>query len=1589
MHALRIFVAPNTALEAAVSPVFVDVGYSRTIESKPSDGVADLPNMVQETLRFALDDNLRGSVQLVDTAPSSPINLCFLGGDGTVRLTKSLTAGDSGELSFKLTKAEIAAITAKDPQPEPFPPQVQRRAYFVPTNDVRVPFEVSTLQIAPVKLAQDNWSKLGLDHLFLSDAPLTTSVQWPTDGWGQSGSLAWIPTHVAVDGQFGFAVAQGAGDAWMWWLTGPVPAIGIVIDDLREARVVRIGVPLPPFLAAASTGAAPERVPTDVTETEVASNPHIYTEDPGEFCRPFKNPERVLGERSFFVILRAEQPVISAEASIVVDPLPTLGYGVLAGSIAPSSGMAIARMADVPRVPPGGLIADTPDVIFARHALPTPYLDMLRRFNRGRSEMDARNPVQWESDISRYQATTVARGHILEFRMRWRSNGYSLGTVAKTLTLAPRQSRRIQKVEWRRVEAARRQETTGFREQVSDVVQREREYDDAVQSNLSEWSHGHSEATMKAGAVGAGFAAAGFVIGGGGVASKATSDATQEGNRSVSASEEQRLRDSIRRYGDSLRKLDSIVVTEVTQEEEATGTTEVVRNQNYGHSLTVIYYQILRHLKIETAVAGVRECLFVPFAIRPFTSARAYRWRDAIRSGLRDARYAPALDYLKDVTSGFVNSTVPVGKRSDQPVQYIYGSLFVKLAIDRPKDKDDGNFDPAAWTTVQPFLGSPALAIFNRLKALAEAQRDAIFQRDHAPTIAASWADTLQFEASGVKLASADFTLATRYQFGNVVRIDFTIANPNVTRETLTTVMIKATKALPPGSVANLQSVSFTYQTTQFQRTVAASQGSGDLIIVETGAIDTAGATASVPTDAWERQDIRAEMIEAVSALVEHLNDHVEYYHKLIWWNMDRDRLFMLIDGFYVPGTNGVSIASVVEREPIAIMGNAIVFRVSSGAFVGIGSIKTPADLFNYYVAKDAPSEPILVSLPTDGLYAQAVMDECSALEEHFGNTDWALNEPDLELGSIAPELLATRRAEPVSSQPSPFPQTIINLQNAPEAPAPAGLAGALSAVTTASAFRDMAGLAGTQANAATALQSAAALASSFGAQAAALKLAETAKDAHTTQTADQKLATVQRAVDKGLVSKEDAQQHASNILDGLKPQPASRPDPAAVLSQPIFQSASSIKAATPEYQIEALLDSGGGGGGGGGGAAATVWGGGVAPAAWAKDIDPFPPPEPSIPLLLSDPGMTSAFTPLIATHAQFCVALVDLTGDPVIPPYAGLNDHEMIFPGSLMKIAAMYAAFALRTRVQAFVDAAKAAGASLAINDIATEIERAWGPKLKALFPNHPQKSFKNNQDLFPKLDQIFVISAAGKVDFAQAGLTDAQIDALGEFGVGGRFCDWMRSMLRCSSNPAGSKAILALGYFYINGALDRAGFFDAGTKNGLWLSADFQGHDWVRTQEEKDDNAAGQPLTARWASAQFDLKTMQPRTKSNVTATAAQLARFMTLLARGQLLDPQSSQAMRTLLDADNGCTVHFAKDALTAAGRTPTACFSKIGVGDDVFIHDCAIIERTVNGKNLRYVAVGLGAAPKHNPLRANTEDLADLFVNLDAVIVARNS
>jgi hypothetical protein len=1143
--------------------------------STDDDGTA-LP--LPQSVRLELDAGLRGSAQL-EGAASLQVQASVLAADGSALLSRAITADARGNAVMTLLAAEVELIRQGGQQlpADTTPLSVTRTARLVPTGSGGGDFARSHVVVVPVADAAALAAN-GVGALLKSDGARTSTLEATGLDLSPLSSLAWMPAHLAVDGTFNATFTRAAGLGWIWWLIGRRQVLGFLRDDLARADTRTFMIPLPPSPGPAGGDSAAnaeececeQGVSADVTEAEVANNPGVYTEDPGAFCKPFSNPERVLSEKAFAVIARVTQPEIGPMGSVKGRTMTLLNLDEGARARTGGSGVSGLLRAFGARAP-----VALGELVPSRHALVGRYIDLLRRLPSGRGNMDASHPLQWEDDIAQYQAATPAIGHILEFRVRWRSNGYSLGTVAKTLTLAPRQTKRIQKIEWERSDRARRAERTQLRDQENDSTVRERDYHDQVAAHLSEWASGRSSSDTEAIAGGIGFFASGILGGIGGGAASAHSSSHQEGGRDTTASEEQRLRDSIRRHGDALRKFESTVVNEVTQEETVTGTTEVIRNANYTHSLTVIYYQILRHLKVTTEFAGVRECIFVPFAIKPFDVLRAYRWRESLQASIRSPLYSRALRYLKDVATDFATSDIAPGPRAGQPLVYVRGSLYVSLAVERPRDAAGGLFDAASWAVAQPLLLTPAQGIFSMLMARGAAERERSFQAEHAPGMAALWANRILLRTSGGRVLHADCTLASRYQFNQSVRIDFAIPAgelAGLSRQELQQLTLLPGNNLPPGSVANLTRISLVYTTQRYEHAVEGRTGTNDLVNPVTGTRDPA--TVVLPLDSWETVDERLEIRRSVDQLVEHLNEHVEYYHKAIWWRMDRDRLLMLLDGFYVPNTNRVSIASVVDREPVGVIGNAVVYRVGAASFLGYGKVTTPAELHNVYARKEPTSDPVLISLPTDGLYAQTIMDECLALEEHFGNLDWVLNDKEPELGAIDPSLLQSRAVDQTpATTPTAFPGTLINLQNAPEAAAPSGLQGALNAVTTSNAFRDMAGLAATQANAVAALNTAAGLATNFGNQAAALQLAKMARADQATRTADQKLASIKNAKDKGLTDEAGAAAQAKEVLAAMNPDSSSAEAPH---QNPAISSAILAAKAVPGSTVEANTAEGG-----------------------------------------------------------------------------------------------------------------------------------------------------------------------------------------------------------------------------------------------------------------------------------------------------------------------------------------------------------------------------------------------------------------------------
>ena len=287
------------------------------------------------------------------------------------------------------------------------------------------------------------------------------------------------------------------------------------------------------------------------------------------------------------------------------------------------------------------------------------------------------------------------------------------------------------------------------------------------------------------------------------------------------------------------------------------------------------------------------------------------------------------------------------------------------------------------------------------------------------------------------------------------------------------------------------------------------------------------GAYMVTPLTQEELRNPRGEDVNAANNLIHHLNENLEFYHTALFSDFTPQRRLMLLDGIIAPGkANGRSVASVVENRVIGIAGNSLIMPVAPGYQLD-PTIDETFDLFAQ-VPPDDP-DPMRISIPTKGVYAEAVIGQCNSCEEKDETRFWRWEEspiPDSPTTQILPISTDTRRADPGDLQPKDFPNPMVNIQNAPSLPDPAGLQNLMQLLGKGDAFRDVTGLNQNQLNALAMYQKTLDTAASFGKEAA--DLAKTAG----------MLEAIKSAKKEGTLTNEDARQKAEKVLDeGIKSQ--------------------------------------------------------------------------------------------------------------------------------------------------------------------------------------------------------------------------------------------------------------------------------------------------------------------------------------------------------------------------------------------------------------------------------------------------------------------
>lgn len=247
-----------------------------------------------------------------------------------------------------------------------------------------------------------------------------------------------------------------------------------------------------------------------------------------------------------------------------------------------------------------------------------------------------------------------------------------------------------------------------------------------------------------------------------------------------------------------------------------------------------------------------------------------------------------------------------------------------------------------------------------------------------------------------------------------------------------------------------------------------------------------------------------------------------------------------------------------------------------------------------------------------------------------------------------------------------------------------------------------------------------------------------------------------------------------------------------------------------------------------------------------------------------------------------------------------GWNMYDQRFVASLAKIAAMFAAFRLRENLRAAAREVKAANGK----ELFEIITRDWKGVVETAIPSGVPD--------FPKLDSMFQVfggSGGWVIHF-----TD-------------NFIHHLTNMIEHSSNSSAAHCINAIGFQYLNGALEAEGLYEPG-RGGLWLGANYGGRNWKI-----------EPVSRR----------------THMGATAKSVAHFLTLLEDSRLVSEGASNEMRGLMRLAGT----WLGEGLGKARppRPINDIYGKVGLMGT--LHDCAVIERSAGGRRIRYAAVVLTA------------------------------
>ncbi len=661
--------------------------------------------------------------------------------------------------------------------------------------------------------------------------------------------------------------------------------------------------------------------------------------------------------------------------------------------------------------------------------------------------------------------------YVDEYKVSWFSLGHSLGEILYSLPLAPGETVKLAVIDWSWDSLTKRDEATKLTEDVLHQTHRDRTITETVKAGLRELQRGSSLMGGTAHSSGATGSADWGILGVGAAVGDAFSlggaTASSEGSRELSAENVQRLNDSFSQASSAQREINSTVVVQARQEEKETIQTRTFSNYNHSHTLTILYYEILRHYKVTVEWIRRRQAVLVPTAPDWFTSADAPRHalqnRTVLEQALWDKKYLEGFNSLERenhrtqlaIARGTKTLPVPANK------QFRYFTFHIKtgnIATHLDTKNPDLRNHIDILGTLEGEFGSKKLLG-------QDAPDDTILN----PPGSLIHTNLINFFTSKPE--------ASTILWGSLFSITLSIT-PEGNGAAVSLKFIKVFGHDTNGEIVEL--IHNNYEL----------EPGGELHISEKFVlilpINRPPLTTPFPDPPIEELEDKAKARE----LIEHLGYHDSYYNRAVLLQADPVKLSKSFQTKpWLPGKTlaehvdptplevfGDYVAYPLAKQPLQITDQALIVELATSlhssdparqqwAQEKLASVTEAltdaerADVMKNIALATSRSER-LITLPTRGVFAEGKLGHCNISEEIDNTRFWKWEEHPIpiEAPGINPVTPVQPQPQQVNTTPTAFPQPLVNIVNPSPAPDPTGLTAALSLLGTPNIFRDMSG---------------------------------------------------------------------------------------------------------------------------------------------------------------------------------------------------------------------------------------------------------------------------------------------------------------------------------------------------------------------------------------------------------------------------------------------------------------------------------------------------------------------------------------------------